>query len=168
MPKWRGLVRLPIAVQYSNERLLRVCSIGDLPHKVIVMQGLWGLTSLLLCSYLWYYLLVFHIGDLSVFQAMCVCITCGVAPRRTCALQVLLFCCFSGLEAWFTVGSGWATHCRDCNQVWRSPAMPKARSGKAVDCGWYGYASVTEPMTKRWGSCAVASGYYYPGERNVK
>ena len=125
MPKWCGLVRLPIAVQYSDGRLLRVCSIGDSPHKVIVMQGLWGVTSLLLCSYLWYYLLVFHIGDLSVFQAMCVCITCGVAPRRTCALQVLLFCCFSGLEAWFTVGSGWATHCRDCNQVWRSPAMPK-------------------------------------------
>ena len=42
---------------------------------------------------------------------VCVHHVMGWRPVQTCALQILSSCCFSGLEAWFTVSSGWATHC---------------------------------------------------------
>ena len=103
-----------------------------------------------------------------VSSNVCVHHVWGGAQKNVCitgAVILLLLRFGSLVHSWQWLGN-------PLPRLQSSMAQPsdagRARSGNAVDCGWYGYASVTEPMTKRWGSCAVASGYYYPGERNVK
>ena len=103
-----------------------------------------------------------------VSSSVCVHHVWGGAQKDVCitGTVILLLLRFGSLvHSWRWLGN-------PLPRLQSSIAQPsdaeRARSGKAVDCGWYGYASVTEPMTKRWGSRAVASGYYYPGERNVK